>query len=364
VAAGKVSCGEHLESTLTLTHVLVSSVVIRHLDEEGQTDQIPVIYYYFNPHIPETQSCDNFLRSLIFQLLYFSVNIPTAIKDLHARHHLGTRRPSIDSLTSCLVNLLGGHKEVRIVGDAFDRCPEWNKLWKILSKLVQSQHASLRLLFMSRREQYIEDAVRTMNIPSVDLRCQQVDKDIAKYVSDVLRDDSKFSRVTVELKDSIRERLTTLASGRYVISSLSYFTPIDNFPRFHWVALQLDSLRNCRTMTALRMTLSSLPSSLDEDLSQNAPTDGERSGDTTPELPINPLPVSPPPPPSILKTQSETPPISNLNLLLSRVVTRDDAHSIYSAEDTGDDDILGSRIRELQRTDQTLSGFWPGRFDF
>ena len=118
-------------------------------------------------------------------------------------------------------------------------------------------------------------------------------------------------------------------------------------------------------MTALRMTLSSLPSSLDEDPSQSAPTDGERSADTTAELPVRPLPTSPPSSPlSESNSQSEGPPISNLNLLLAHANTHDDAHSIYSTEDIGDDDILGSRIRGLQRTDQTLSGFWPGRFDF
>jgi hypothetical protein len=117
-------------------------------------------------------------------------------------------------------------------------------------------------------------------------------------------------------------------------------------------------------MTALRMTLSSLSSSLDEDPSQSAPTDGEKSGDTTPELPVKPLLASPQsPPPSESKSQSEGPPIANLNLLLAHAITHDDAHSIYSTEDIGDDDILGSRIRGLQRTDQTLSGFWPGRFD-
>jgi hypothetical protein len=43
VAAQKVSYGEYPELTLTLNHVPVSSAVIRRLDEEGQTDQIPVI---------------------------------------------------------------------------------------------------------------------------------------------------------------------------------------------------------------------------------------------------------------------------------------------------------------------------------
>jgi hypothetical protein len=220
VAAEKVSYGAHPKLNLTLTYVSLSSAVIRRLDEEGQTDQIPVIYYYFTPDVPETQTCDNFLRSLLFQLLYFSINIPAAIRDLHARHNLGTRRPSINDLTSCLVDLIGGHREIRIVGDGFDQCPEWNRLWKILTRLVQSQHASLRLLFTSRKELYIEDAARTLRIPSVDLRCQQVDNDIAKYVSDVLRDDSRFARVTAEMKDLIRERLTALASGRSAASTL------------------------------------------------------------------------------------------------------------------------------------------------
>jgi hypothetical protein len=38
----------------------------------------------------------------------------------------------------------------------------------------------------------------------------------------------------------------------------------DRFFRFRWVALQLDSLSDCRSMSTLRQTLSSLPATLDE----------------------------------------------------------------------------------------------------
>jgi hypothetical protein len=108
-------------------------------------------------------------------------------------------------------------KEVRLFGDAFDECNEWNSAWHFLSKLAERKCSSLRFLFTSRPAQYIRNAVDSLHIPSIDLTCSETNEDIRKYVVESLASDPRFLRVSSEGKCLVEDSLISRARGMYVI---------------------------------------------------------------------------------------------------------------------------------------------------
>jgi hypothetical protein len=119
-------------------------------------------------------------------------------------------------MTTCLIAIIRREKEVRILGDAFDECKQWNVLWKFLTQMANSHCSSLRLLFTSRPEREIEDTVHSLGIPSLDLRTV-MDGDIEQFVVETLKGSARqVCRLPEEAKDLIRGILVSRAGGMQV----------------------------------------------------------------------------------------------------------------------------------------------------
>jgi hypothetical protein len=160
-----------------------------------------------------TQTCENFLRSILCQLLNFLPDIPLPIEELYKRSSSGSLRPSMKEMTSCFIDVVKTLEEVRLFGDGFDECSEWNALWTFLSKVRKSQCRSLRFLFTSRPEHDIRDAVNSLSIASVDLTRSETTGDIERYVMEQLEENPRFTHIPVEGRNLIKETLTTKAQG-------------------------------------------------------------------------------------------------------------------------------------------------------
>jgi hypothetical protein len=193
-----------------------SSTLVNHLAQDSHSKNIPHLYYFFSFRYPSTQTCENFLRSILLQLVISSSDIPLPVKDLYLSHK-GTMEPSMKELTACFVNVVNSLPEVRLFGDGFDECSQWNSLWHFLSKVSRGRCPSLRFLFASRPEQYIRDAVNTLNISTIDLTlCDEMNKDIVKYVSEVLEDNPRFSKIPIKGRELTYKTLVREADGMYV----------------------------------------------------------------------------------------------------------------------------------------------------
>jgi hypothetical protein len=193
--------------------------VIKHLLEDRQ---YITLYYYFNFRDAATQGCENFIRSLVFQLLYCLPHVPDVLRDLYDSHASGARRPSVEELTECLIAIITTQQEIRLVGDAFDECTEWNQLWAFLSEIVRRKCPALRFLFTSRPGQAIQDAVRSLEIPSFDLRTSGIDSDIAKFVKEALENDIRFMRILPEGKNDVRHSLISRANRMFVSLAIAF----------------------------------------------------------------------------------------------------------------------------------------------
>jgi hypothetical protein len=190
-----------------------SSTAIEHLDVNSHERGIPLLYYYFNFREPSTQTCDNFLQSILSQLICCLPEVPSAVIELYKRRKSGAHRPSVKDLTACFIASVETLKEVRLFSDAFDECSEWNALWHLLSKLSQRKIPSLHFLFTSRPEQHIREAVRSLGIPSIDLSSKENRSDIALFVSETLETDPRYACISVEGKNVVENTLLDGANG-------------------------------------------------------------------------------------------------------------------------------------------------------
>jgi hypothetical protein len=65
----------------------------------------------------------------------------------------------VKDLTACFIAVIETLPEVRLFGDAFDECMDWNNLWHFSSQLAKARSTSLHFFFTSRPERHIRDAV-------------------------------------------------------------------------------------------------------------------------------------------------------------------------------------------------------------
>jgi hypothetical protein len=121
----------------------------------------------------------------------------------------------VPDLTTCLLGVIRGLPRVLLLGDAFDECSQWNTLWRFISEIVNSKTPSLHFLFTGRPEQNIEDVVRSLGIPTLDLssKATELEVDIDTFVSESLEHDFRFSRISSKGKVLIRDSLTSRANG-------------------------------------------------------------------------------------------------------------------------------------------------------
>jgi ankyrin repeat domain-containing protein 50 len=199
-----------------------SSTAIRHLQRESRrkTPRIPVLYYYFNFRQEETQTCENFLRSIMRQLVQFLPDVPPELDELYEDYNSGGHRPSVKDLTSCFIAIIKTLDEVHLLGDALDECSQWNLLWQFSSKLVTAKCRSLHFLFTSRPEQHIRDSVNSLSIPELDLRkTSEMDCDIESFIGHSLEINSYLSQLPVQAKDFICQNLTERANRMYDLLS-------------------------------------------------------------------------------------------------------------------------------------------------
>jgi hypothetical protein len=195
--------------------ISLSSTLVHELAQDSRSKNIPHLYYFFSFRYPSTQTCENFLRSILLQLVFFCTDVPQPVKDLYLSSQ--GLHPSMKDLTACFVNVVNGLEEVRLFGDGFDECSQWNSLWHFISKVSGNHCPTLRFIFASRPEQYIRDAVSALNIPTIDLTlCDEMNRDIVKYISEVLECNPRFAKISIEGRKLIYETLVRKADGMCV----------------------------------------------------------------------------------------------------------------------------------------------------
>jgi hypothetical protein len=100
-----------------------------------------------------------------------------------------------------------------IVLDALNECAERAELLRLINTIVGWELDSLHILATSRKERDIGDGLRGVVSPEIHIQSALVDSDIESYVQMILRDDPKFTKWPVKVREEIETALKGGAHG-------------------------------------------------------------------------------------------------------------------------------------------------------
>jgi hypothetical protein len=179
-----------------------------------------LVYFYFDNHDPNDQTAEDFVRSLLKQLLYHErLHLPKNVTSLYdAVIKKGkSAEPDRDKLINVLCDCFKAFDKVFVLVDAFDECAEEVKplIMSDLRKLPQT-HLQLFLtgrngVFDSRSLRDDDDLPAWLNQASF-MQMSASDEDIQLYLAAQLI--KKGKDIDQDLKDQITATICSQAAGQ------------------------------------------------------------------------------------------------------------------------------------------------------
>lgn len=217
------------------------------IDQIRSTPDASVVYFYFDFNDDDKRKVGKCVRSMIVQL---ARQVPSGIQEarkLYNKCHDGQLRPQEAALQTLLSHLIQRQTSSYIVFDALDECDDYQELLDVIESLIQRHENCLHFLATSRRERELEERLQPLITADIPIQTAAVDADINLYVEDLLKNDTRLRKWPLDVRNEIRETIAAKSSGM-----------------FRWAFCQIESLRKCIKLSALRQMLSSLPKTLDE----------------------------------------------------------------------------------------------------
>ena len=180
-------------------------------------------YFYCDFRDEDKQNCRNLVLSIISQLCTQSNLCCNTLSCIYLVHDKGARKPSDETLTKCLMEmlLLPAQGPIYLILDALDECPNNSGLptpreevLDLLRNLVSLRLPNLHLCVTSRPEIDIQTTLEPLTSLRVSLHNQTGQKkDIVDYVNSVVYSDKKMQRWREDDRKLVIEMLSERADG-------------------------------------------------------------------------------------------------------------------------------------------------------
>ena len=182
-------------------------------------------YFYFDFRDTEKQHLRGLLSSLVFQLAAESDPCYQILSRLYSDHAGGTREPSEDALSQCLVEMLklSGQPAMYIIIDALDECPNISEseipptrepVLEFLENLVELKIPNVHICVSSRPEIDIRNTLEPLEPLHMSLHDESGQKaDISSYIDTVVRSDQRMKRWREGDKKLVIDTLSEKADG-------------------------------------------------------------------------------------------------------------------------------------------------------
>ncbi|KAM5342659.1 hypothetical protein ACJ41O_013625 [Fusarium nematophilum] len=214
--------------------------------------RVGVAYFYFTFNDESKQDASAMLRALVLQLSSQLNDKHRLLSRLHDSYQHSS--PPDQALLGCLHQLVQAFQEVYIVVDALDESPRdthREATLLVLADLRAWSEDGLHIMVSSRDEVDIREELMALPWETVEMRNEHVDRDIASFISQHLRDNRRLRKWS-QYYGQIETALTTRAQGV-----------------FRWVECQFKALASCpESQDLLEQVLASLPRTLDETYAQ------------------------------------------------------------------------------------------------
>lgn len=175
-----------------------------------------VIYFYFDFQDAGKLSTTQAIRSLLLQLAQAHPAGLQNVRQLYERCEKGQRQPSEDIVRSLLKESMSQMKSTYIVLDALDECDDRGHLLNFIQELNDCHILGLHMLVTSRREKDIEEVLKPISVPEINIQSSIVDQDINLYVQNWLATEPGLKKWSNGTRTEISDTLIAKANGMYV----------------------------------------------------------------------------------------------------------------------------------------------------
>ena len=206
-----------------MVEVTISSGIIEDIKALQKTGSTCLAYFYCDFRDEAKQSHRNLIISILWQLATQSDLCWDILSRLYLKHDDGRQRPSEDTLSQCLKEmlLLPAQGPVHIIIDALDECPNNSgmptpreKVLGLVQNLVNLRLRNVHICVTSRPEIDIQTALEPLTSLRVSLHNQSGQiKDIVDYISSVVHSDGMMQRWREEEKILVISTLSERANG-------------------------------------------------------------------------------------------------------------------------------------------------------
>ena len=200
-----------------------SSGIIEDVMAQCEAESAIAAYFYCDFRDEDKQNCHNLLISIISQICAQSNRCCDILSCIYLEHGKGVRKPSDETLTSCLAKMvsLPSQGPIYIILDALDECPNNSgmptpreEVLDLVEDLVGLRVQNLHICVTSRPEIDIQTVLEPLISLRVSLHNQNGQKqDIVDYVSSVVYSDKKMRRWREEDRKLVIETLSERADG-------------------------------------------------------------------------------------------------------------------------------------------------------
>ncbi|PNP46217.1 hypothetical protein TGAMA5MH_02252 [Trichoderma gamsii] len=235
---------------------VLSSVVIKHLQDAHASDSLTALaYFFFSFSDSKKQNVNQMLASLVKQLCSRRPDTHQLFKSLSEYREKG-QRPDTKTLGAILTTVARGFSTVYITIDALDECPlldgERRILFNSLRQIMAAAPANVHMFCTSRREADIDSAMGTLlpsplQVTMIDLTIRRnvLDHDIDLFI-DLTLSSYEYRSWPARIRAEAKKSLIKRADGM-----------------FQYVFCQLEALQRLSSPPLIRKELQNLPLGLD-----------------------------------------------------------------------------------------------------
>jgi hypothetical protein len=180
-------------------------------------------YYYFDFRDVKKQNRYGLLSSLVSQLSAELDSCYKVLSQLYSDHAGGTRKPTTDTLTRCMKDMLNlpGQGPIYIIVDALDECPNASgmpsareEVLELVESLVGLDLPNVHLCVASRPEFDIRMVLEPLNPLQISIHDESGQKeDINEYIKFVVYSDRNMRRWREEDQKLVIDTLSRNVGG-------------------------------------------------------------------------------------------------------------------------------------------------------
>jgi hypothetical protein len=171
------------------------------------SDDIALIYFYFEFYDTEKSKLEALVRSFIAQLQAKRTLTAFVLENLFAQCQDGALQPSLRSLSEALSDMLSSFHTVYIVIDALDECKELDETLQFLHDMQGWKAEYLRIIVTSRNLVDIGASICDLSTDIVCVEGLPIQKDISLYISERLRTDQKLAEWPPQSRETISKKI-------------------------------------------------------------------------------------------------------------------------------------------------------------